>query len=166
MTRVILQIIFPQYSVKELFQKLMTPRDTMKKWWQVCSFQKTLRLARNAGKLCFAALIILPENLAQVMDFLLVAKDARKKQGKEDNTTMITFNKQKDCDEFVRGIVKLSPEEFLALAKLFEVKLSVVDKESGEYTLRDAEEIINDCITIFKKMPHRARKELLKVVCK
>ena len=79
---------------------------------------------------------------------------------------MITFNKQKDCDEFVRGITKLSPEEFLALAKLFEVKLSVVDKESGEYTLRDAEEIINDCITIFKKMPHRARKELLKVVCK
>lgn len=79
---------------------------------------------------------------------------------------MITFNKQKDCDEFVRGIIKLSPEEFLALAKLFEVKLSVVDKESGEYTLRDAEEIINDCITIFKKMPHRARKELLKVVCK
>lgn len=79
---------------------------------------------------------------------------------------MITFNKQKDCDEFVRGIVKLSPEEFLALAKLFDVKLSILDKETGKYTMRDAEEIINDCIVIFRKLPHRARKELLKVVCK
>ena len=79
---------------------------------------------------------------------------------------MITFNKQKDCDEFVRGIVKLSPEEFLALAKLLDVKLSVLDKETGKYATRDAEEIINDCIAIFRKLPHRARKELLKVVCK
>lgn len=79
---------------------------------------------------------------------------------------MITFNKQKDCDDFVRGIVKLSPEEFLALAKLFDVKLSKLDKETGKYTTRDAEEIINDCIMIFRRLPHRARKELLKVVCK
>ena len=79
---------------------------------------------------------------------------------------MITFNKQKDCDEFVRGIVKLSPEEFLALAKLFDVKLSMANKETGKYIMRDAEEIINDCIMIFRKLPHRARKELLKVVCK
>lgn len=79
---------------------------------------------------------------------------------------MITFNKQKDCDEFVRGVVKLSPEEFLALAKLFDVKFSVIDKETGKYTMRDAEEIINDCIVIFRKLPHSARKELLKVVCK
>jgi hypothetical protein len=100
------------------------------------------------------------------MGCLLVVKDARKKQDKESNTDMITFNKQKDCDEFVRGIIKLSPEEFLALAKLFDVKLSVLDKETGKYTTRDAEEIINDCIVIFRKLPHRARKELLKVVCK
>ena len=77
---------------------------------------------------------------------------------------MITFNKEKDMEEFLRGITKLSPEDFVALAKILDVKMSNVDKETGEYTLRDAEEIINDMIVSFRKYKHKERKIILKAV--
>ena len=77
---------------------------------------------------------------------------------------MITFNKEKDIEELLRGITKLSPEDFIALAKVLDVKMSNVDKESGEYTLRDAEEIINDMIIAFRKYKHKERKIILKAV--
>jgi hypothetical protein len=96
------------------------------------------------------------------MVFLLVAKFARKKQDKEND--MITFNKEKDMEEFLRGITKLSPEDFIALAKVLDVKMSNVDKETGKYTLRDAEEIINDMIIAFRKYKHKERKIILKAV--
>ena len=77
---------------------------------------------------------------------------------------MITFNKEKDIEELLRGIVKLSPEDFIALAKVLDVKMSLVDKETGEYTLRDAEEIINDIVAEFRKLKHKERKMVLKAV--
>ena len=77
---------------------------------------------------------------------------------------MITFNKEKDIEELLRGITKLSPEDFIALAKVLDVKMSNVDKETGEYTLRDAEEIINDMVVSFRKYKHKERKIILKAV--
>ena len=77
---------------------------------------------------------------------------------------MITFNKEKDIEELLRGITKLSPEDFIALAKVLDVKMSNVDKETGEYTLRDAEEIINDMVASFRSYKHKERKVILKAV--
>ena len=77
---------------------------------------------------------------------------------------MITFNKEKDMEEFLRGITKLSPENFIALAKVMDVKMSNVDKETGEYAVRDAEEIIDDMIAAFRKYKHKERKIILKAV--
>ena len=77
---------------------------------------------------------------------------------------MITFNKEKDIEELLRGITKLTPEDFIALAKVLDVKMSLVDKETGEYTLRDAEEVIQDMIVSFRKYKHKERKIILKAV--
>lgn len=77
---------------------------------------------------------------------------------------MITFNKEKDIGELLRGITKLSPEDFIALAKVMDVKMSLVNKETGEYTLRDAEEIIEDMVKSFRTYKHKDRKIILKAV--
>ena len=77
---------------------------------------------------------------------------------------MITFNKEKDIEELLRGITKLIPEDFIALTKVLDVKMSLVDKETGEYTLRDAEEIIEDIVVAFRKLKHKERKIVLKAV--
>ena len=77
---------------------------------------------------------------------------------------MITFNKEKDIEELLHRITKLSPEDFIALAKVLDVKMSNVDKETGEYTVRDAEEIIEDVIAAFRKCKHKDRKIILKAV--
>jgi plasmid maintenance system antidote protein VapI len=77
---------------------------------------------------------------------------------------MITFNKEKDIEELLRGITKLTPEDFIALAKVLDVKMSLVDKETGEYTLRDAEEIIQDMVVSFRAYKHKERKMILKAV--
>jgi hypothetical protein len=74
------------------------------------------------------------------------------------------YNKDIDTNELMRGITKLSPEDFIALAKLLDVKMSLVDKETGEYTLRDAEEIIEDVVVAFRKCKHKERKIILKAV--
>ena len=92
---------------------------------------------------------------------LVDVKGVRKKQEKEND---MIFNKDKDEQELLRGIVKLTPEEFIALAKLLEVKMSLVDKETGEYTLRDAEEIIEDIVKEFRSLKHKQRKIILKAV--
>ena len=78
----------------------------------------------------------------------------------------MVFNKDKDTQDFVNKIVKITPEEFIALAKLLEVKMSVVDKETGKYALRDAEDILNECISVFRRLPHKARKAILKAMAK
>jgi hypothetical protein len=83
---------------------------------------------------------------------------------KEANTYMITFNKDKDEHELLVGVTKLSPEEFIALAKIFDIKMSTVDKETGEYALRDAEEILDDIVAAFRKLKHKERKTILKAV--
>ena len=77
---------------------------------------------------------------------------------------MITFNKNKDEQELLTGIVKLDAEEFVALAKIMDVKMSEVNKETGEYRLRDAEEIITDVISKFRTLKHKQRKIILKAV--
>ena len=77
---------------------------------------------------------------------------------------MITFNKEKDIEELLRGITKLTPEDFIALAKVLDVKMSNVDKETGDYTLRDAEEIIEDMVASFRSYKHKERKIILKAV--
>lgn len=76
----------------------------------------------------------------------------------------MTFNKDKDEQLFLTRIVKLEAKEFIALAKLLEVKLSVVDSETKKPEIREAEMVINDCVNIFRKLPHRARKAVLKAM--
>lgn len=76
------------------------------------------------------------------------------------------FNKDKDQELFLRGIVKLTPEQFVALAKVLDVKMSDVDKETGEYAVRDAEVIIEDMVVAFRALKHKERKVILKVVDK
>jgi hypothetical protein len=44
--------------------------------------------------------------------------------------------------------------------------MSIVDKETGEYTLRDAEEILNDMIIAFRKYKHAERQVVLKAMKK
>ena len=76
------------------------------------------------------------------------------------------FNKDKDQELFLHGIVKLTPEQFVALAQVLDVKMSVVDKETGEYAIRDAEVIIEDMVVAFRALKHKERKAVLKVVDK
>lgn len=74
------------------------------------------------------------------------------------------FNKDKDELVLLSRITKLSPEEFIALAKILDVKMSVVDKETGEYSLRDAEEILNDIVNKFRHLKHKERQMILKAM--
>ena len=74
------------------------------------------------------------------------------------------YHKDRDAGIFLQRITKLSPEDFIALAKILDVKMSNVNKETGEYTLRDAEEIIQDMIVAFRKLKHKERKIVLKAV--
>lgn len=74
------------------------------------------------------------------------------------------FNKDKDELVLLSRITKLTPEEFIALAKILDVKMSEVDKETGEYTLRDAEEILNDIVNKFRHLKHKERQMILKAM--
>ena len=76
------------------------------------------------------------------------------------------FNKDKDEQEFLVRMVKITPEEFVALASFLNVKLSIVDKETGKYSIRDAEEVMVECVNVFRKLPHRARKAIHKTMAK
>jgi hypothetical protein len=71
------------------------------------------------------------------------------------------FNKDKDEKKFLQRLTKLSPEEFIGLAKLLNIKMSVIDAESGEYAIREAEDIINDMVGSFKHLKHKERKAVL-----
>lgn len=96
------------------------------------------------------------------MAMLLVVRFVRKKQEKE-KIDMI-FNKDKDEHELLVGVTKINPEEFIALAKILDVKMSTVDQETGAYALRDAEEVLNDIVFAFRKLKHKERKMILKAV--
>ena len=76
------------------------------------------------------------------------------------------FNKDRDEQEFLVRVTKITPEEFIALADILAVKLSVVDKETGDYAVRDAEEVVIECVNVFRKLPHKARKAILKAMAK
>ena len=76
------------------------------------------------------------------------------------------YHKDRDAGIFLQRITKLSPEDFIALAKILDVKMSNVDKETGEYALRDAEEILNDMIIAFRKHKHAERQIVLKAMKK
>lgn len=77
---------------------------------------------------------------------------------------MITFNKEKDRQEFLQKVTKLSPEQFIGLVKLLDIKLSTVNLETNEATMRDAEEIFQDCFAAFCRLKHKMRKQLLKAM--
>lgn len=76
------------------------------------------------------------------------------------------FNKDKDEEIFLRRLVHLTPEEFIALAKYLKVKMSDVNAETGEYQIRDAEEITVDLVNAFRHCSHKERKLILKVMNK
>ena len=76
----------------------------------------------------------------------------------------MVFNKDIDEKVFLERVVHLTPEGFIGLAHLLNVKMSIVNKETGEYALRDAEEIALECAAVFRKMPHKARKAILKLM--
>jgi hypothetical protein len=77
---------------------------------------------------------------------------------------MIEFNKQKDADEFIVKMTKLSPELIVTLAKVLDVKMSEIDPETKEIALRDATEIVEDCLTKFLSLKHKQRKMVLKAM--
>lgn len=74
------------------------------------------------------------------------------------------FNKDKDEQIFLQRITKLSPEEFIALAKILEVKMSSVDSETKEPALRDAAEILEDMVHEFRHLKHKERQIILKAM--
>lgn len=78
----------------------------------------------------------------------------------------MTSVKHKDREELLKLITDLSPEEFIGLARLLNVKLSAVDKETGEYAVRDAEDILNDCLAAFNRMKHKERKAYIAAIQK
>lgn len=77
---------------------------------------------------------------------------------------MITFNKQKDCEEFLTKVTKLPPEAFIGLARLLDVKMTYVNLETNETGLRDVEEVLQDCLAEFNKLKHKERKIVLKAM--
>lgn len=74
------------------------------------------------------------------------------------------FNKDKDTQIFLQRLTKLTPEEFIALGKILDIKMSNVDAETGEYAVRDAEEIIDDMIVAFRHFKHKERQLILKAM--
>ena len=78
----------------------------------------------------------------------------------------MTSVKHKDREELLRLITGLTPEEFIGLTRLLNVKLSAVDKETGEYAVRDAEDILNDCLAAFNRMKHKERKAYIAAIQK
>lgn len=76
------------------------------------------------------------------------------------------FNKDKDEEIFLHRLVHLTPEEFIALAKYLGVKMSDVNTETGNYQIRDAEEITIDLVNAFRHCNHKERKTILKVMNK
>lgn len=79
---------------------------------------------------------------------------------------MITFNKDRDVEELLQGIVRLSPEDFIALTEVLGVKKSYVEEETKKPVLRDAAEIIEDVVFEFRKLKHKERRMILKAVTK
>jgi hypothetical protein len=77
---------------------------------------------------------------------------------------MIEFNKQKDANEFIAKMTKLAPELIITLAKVLDVKMSEIDPETKEITLRDATEIVEDCLNKFLSLKHKQRKMVLKAM--
>jgi hypothetical protein len=74
------------------------------------------------------------------------------------------FNKDKDSQLFLQRLTKLTPEEFIALGKILDVKMSIVNAETGEYAVRDAEEIIDDMVAAFRHFKHKERQLILKAM--
>lgn len=74
--------------------------------------------------------------------------------------------KHKDREELLKLITDLTPEEFVALARLLRVRLSIVEKDTGEYLVRDAEDILNDCLAAFNRMKHKERKAYIAAIQK
>lgn len=126
------------------------------------SSQRTLSSVVAVALCCCAVPITLPEKDEQLMATQHAARFVRKKLEKEKNDMI--FNKDKDEHELLVGVTKIKPEDFIALAKLLNVKMSLVDKETGEYTLRDAEEVLEDIVAAFRKLKHKERKMILKAV--
>ena len=77
---------------------------------------------------------------------------------------MIEFNKQKDANEFIAKMTKLAPELIITLAKVLDVKMSEINPETKEITLRDATEIVEDCLNKFLSLKHKQRKMVLKAM--
>ena len=74
------------------------------------------------------------------------------------------FNKDKDERELLGKLVKLTPEQFLGLAKLLGIKISWFDPETKEGGMKDAEQILEEIVAEFRKLKHRDRKVILKAV--
>lgn len=75
------------------------------------------------------------------------------------------FNKKVQIDEFITKLVKITPEEFIALTEILGVRKTVKDESSNTgYAVRDAEDMIVDCVANFKKLPHKARTAILKAM--
>ena len=74
------------------------------------------------------------------------------------------YHRDRDAGIFLQRITKLSPEDFIALAKVLDVKMSTVNTETGEYALRDADDVLNDMIAVFRKLKHKERQVVLKAM--
>lgn len=77
----------------------------------------------------------------------------------------MVFNKKEQVNEFINKLAKITPEEFIALTEILGVRKTVKDETSKTgYAVRDAEDMIVDCVATFKKLPHKARTAILKAM--
>ena len=76
------------------------------------------------------------------------------------------YNKDRDERIFLDRILKITPEEFVALAHVLNVKMSTVNPETGEYAVRDAMEMIEDMVVQFRHCHHKDRQIILKAMKK
>ena len=74
------------------------------------------------------------------------------------------FNKDKDERELLGKLVNLTPEQFLGLAKLLDIKISWFNSETKECGMKDAEQILEEIVAEFRKLKHKERKLILKAV--
>ena len=77
---------------------------------------------------------------------------------------MIIFNKERDLEKFYKRLVTLTPEQFMGLTTVLDVRLSSVDAKTGEYSVKDAEAIIDEMAAAFYSLSHKERKLVLKAM--
>ena len=71
--------------------------------------------------------------------------------------------KDKDLIDFLSNDYQVEARKTLWLwLSLCLSKLSVINAETGEYAVREADDILNDCAGAFRRMKHKERRIYIK----